>query len=132
MQNNHESSQDCQHRLHISVFLVSPVLQSTAGRLPSTYPITWRNDSGLWDGQDQNRNLSGGYYIGGGNVKYHFPMAWTVTMLSWALLEYESVFRMVNMQNEMAQLIDWGVQYILESRYEDIIFAQVRPCIHLT
>eukprot|EP00475_Leptophrys_vorax_P030147 TRINITY_DN44971_c0_g1_i2.p1 TRINITY_DN44971_c0_g1~~TRINITY_DN44971_c0_g1_i2.p1 ORF type:complete len:693 (+),score=-2.16 TRINITY_DN44971_c0_g1_i2:243-2081(+) len=29
------------------------------------------------------------------------------------------------MHNEMAHLIDWGVQYLLASRYEDLIFAQV-------
>ncbi|CAI5465268.1 unnamed protein product [Closterium sp. Yama58-4] len=96
-----------------------------SGKLPPDYPITWRNNSGMRDGQDQNRDLRGGYYIGGSNIKYHFPLAYTVTMLCWSLLEYESVYRLVNMHNEMAELIDWGVQYILASRYQDLIFAQV-------
>ncbi|CAI5466734.1 unnamed protein product [Closterium sp. Yama58-4] len=96
-----------------------------SGKLDPDFPVTWRSDSGLQDGRDQNRDLRGGYYIGGSNIKYHFPMAYTVTMLCWALLEYESVFRLVNMHNEMAELIDWGVQYILRTRYEDLIFAQV-------
>ncbi|CAI5969471.1 unnamed protein product [Closterium sp. NIES-65] len=96
-----------------------------SGKLPPGYPITWRNNSGMRDGQDQNRDLRGGYYIGGSNIKYHFPLAYTVTMLCWSLLEYESVYRLVNMHNEMAELIDWGVQYILASRYQELIFAQV-------
>lgn len=96
-----------------------------SGRLPDGYPITWRNDSGLADGEDQNRDLSGGFFVGGNNIKHNFPMAYTVTMLSWALIEYEGTFRMVNMNNEMAELIEWGVEYLLKTRFQDVIFAQV-------
>lgn len=96
-----------------------------SGKLPEGYPITWRNDSGLLDGQDQNRDLQGGFYDGGSNIKYHFPMAYTVTMLSWALLEYEGVYQMWGMDNEMADLIQWGVDYLLKAKYEDLYFTQI-------
>lgn len=98
---------------------------SAAGILQPGYPITWRNDSGVLDGRDQNRDLVGGFYDGGSNIKYHFPMAYTITMLSWALLEYEGVYQMWGMDTEMADLIQWGVDYLLKARYENLYFTQV-------
>jgi hypothetical protein len=35
-------------------------------------------------------NLTGGYYDAGDNVKFGFPMAFTVTLLSWSAMEYGS------------------------------------------
>jgi hypothetical protein len=33
-------------------------------------------------------DLVGGYYDAGDNVKFGLPMAFTVTMMSWSVLEY--------------------------------------------
>jgi hypothetical protein len=33
-------------------------------------------------------DLEGGYYDAGDNVKFGLPMAFTVTMMSWSVLEY--------------------------------------------
>ncbi|KAL6131868.1 hypothetical protein ACLB2K_070241 [Fragaria x ananassa] len=46
-----------------------------SGKLPSFQRMTWRKDSALHDGGDVQRDLMGGYYDGGDNVKFNFPMA---------------------------------------------------------
>ena len=97
-----------------------------AGHLPADYPITWRNHSGLYDGQDQNRNLTGGFYDGGGSIKYTFPMAYSITMLSWSVIEYQQAFIDTNTIDQAISLIQWGVDYLLKAKYQNIIFAQVR------
>ena len=33
-------------------------------------------------------DLVGGYYDAGDNVKFGLPMAFTVTMMSWSIIEY--------------------------------------------
>ncbi|KZV37340.1 endoglucanase 3-like [Dorcoceras hygrometricum] len=61
-----------------------------SGRLPPSpaQQITWRGNSGLFDGQQAHVDLTGGYYDAGDNVKFNFPMAFTTTMLSWGAMEY--------------------------------------------
>lgn len=96
-----------------------------SGALPADYPFTWRNNSGTLDGFDQNKNLSGGFYDGGGSIKYTFPMAFSVTMLSWSVLEYWEQYEEENLLVEAVSLIQWGVDYLLAAKYQSIIFAQV-------
>eukprot|EP00271_Cylindrocystis_brebissonii_P021116 TRINITY_DN7385_c0_g1_i1.p1 TRINITY_DN7385_c0_g1~~TRINITY_DN7385_c0_g1_i1.p1 ORF type:complete len:610 (-),score=113.66 TRINITY_DN7385_c0_g1_i1:766-2595(-) len=96
-----------------------------SGALPANFSITYRNDSGLMDGQDMNRNLSGGFYDGGGAIKYTFPMAFSVTMLAWSVIEYETQYENAGQLVEAISLIQWGVDYLLKAKYKNIIFAQV-------
>lgn len=71
--------------------------------------------------------MVGGFYTGGSNVKHNFPIAFSMTMLSWALLEYESVFKASGLDRELTELIQWGVTYLLQTKFQNIIFPQVRP-----
>ena len=57
-----------------------------SGALPADNRIAWRGDSALNDGQDVGLDLSGGYYDAGDHMKYSFPMAAAMTMLSPAIL----------------------------------------------
>ena len=52
-----------------------------AGELPEDNRIPWRGDSTLTDGKDVGRDLSGGYFDAGDNVKFGFPMAASMTMI---------------------------------------------------
>ncbi|PNX94294.1 cellulase [Trifolium pratense] len=61
-----------------------------SGKLPKDQRIKWRGDSALSDGKPQNVNLVGGYYDAGDNVKFGWPMSFTVSLLSWAAVEYKS------------------------------------------
>ncbi|XP_058780791.1 endoglucanase 10-like [Vicia villosa] len=50
--------------------------------------ISWRGDSALKDGKQAKIDLSKGMFDAGDNMKFGFPMAFTASVLSWAILEY--------------------------------------------
>ncbi|KAM1013545.1 hypothetical protein FF1_043473 [Malus domestica] len=50
--------------------------------------ISWRGESGLKNGSNAKLDLSKGMYDVGDHMKFGFPMAYTATVLSWAILEY--------------------------------------------
>ena len=54
-----------------------------SGALPDDNRIAWRGDSALSDGADVGVDLGGGYYDAGDHVKFGFPMAGSLTLLSW-------------------------------------------------
>lgn len=106
-----------------------------AGKLPKNNGIPWRGDSGLQDGNDTDfkRGLVGGYYDAGDNIKFHFPMAFTITMLSWSLIEYNHKYETINEYNHMRDLIKWGTDYMLltfnsSATKIDKIYYQVYIC----
>ncbi|EEF47322.1 endoglucanase 7 [Ricinus communis] len=86
-----------------------------SGKLPKNNGIPWRGDSGLQDGNDTDfkAGLDGGYYDAGDNIKFHFPMAYTMTMLSWSLIEYNHKYKAIGEYNHMRDLIKWGTDYLL-------------------
>ncbi|KAI8555974.1 hypothetical protein RHMOL_Rhmol05G0217200 [Rhododendron molle] len=87
-----------------------------SGRLPSNNGISWRGNSGLQDGSaltDVKGGLVGGYYDSGENVKYHFPMSFAMTMLSWSVIEYEAKYRAIGEYDHVRDLIKWGTDYLL-------------------
>ena len=53
-------------------------------------------------------------------------MAYSITMLSWSVIEYHKAFDLAGSGKEAVALIQWGVDYLLQAHYESIIFAQVR------
>ena len=57
-----------------------------AGPLPSWNRVQWRGDATMQDG------VLGGWYDAGDHVKFNLPMAYSATMLGWALYEYRSGF----------------------------------------
>ncbi len=63
-----------------------------SGRLPANNPIPWRGDSALNDGAKEGVDLTGGYYDAGDHVKFGFPMAASMTMLSWGVIQYLSAY----------------------------------------
>ncbi|MGB3614102.1 MAG: glycoside hydrolase family 9 protein, partial [Elainellaceae cyanobacterium] len=64
-----------------------------SGPLPDDSRIEWRGDSALADGADVGVDLSGGYYDAGDHVKFGFPMAGSMTLLSWGALEYKESYQ---------------------------------------
>ncbi len=52
---------------------------------PASNRVNWRGDSGLHDGADVGRDLTGGWYDAGDHVKFGLPMAATATMLAWGM-----------------------------------------------
>ncbi|PIA29575.1 hypothetical protein AQUCO_05800008v1 [Aquilegia coerulea] len=85
-----------------------------SGRLPKDNNVSWRGDSGLRDGlSDNKRPLVGGYYDAGDNTKFHFPMAFSMTMLSWSVIEYSQKYKAIGEYDHVRQLIKWGTDYLL-------------------
>ncbi|GAB2246189.1 hypothetical protein Droror1_Dr00001682 [Drosera rotundifolia] len=87
-----------------------------SGRLTASNGISWRGSSGLSDGSnltDVKGGLVGGYYDSGENTKYHFPMAFAMTVLSWSVIEYPHKYEAINEYHHARELIQWGVDYLL-------------------
>lgn len=84
--------------------------------MPKSNGIPWRGNSGLNDGNDTTDvkgGLVGGYYDAGDNTKFHFPMAFAMTMLSWSVLEYKQKYMAINEYAHTRELIKWGTDYLL-------------------
>ncbi|CAK9238051.1 unnamed protein product [Sphagnum jensenii] len=93
-----------------------------SGKLPTTQRVTWRGDSALEDGESAGVNLTGGYYDAGDNVKFGFPMAFTITMLSWSVIEYKSQLQSTNQLSYALSAIQWGTDYFLKAHVAPNVF----------
>lgn len=97
-----------------------------SGKLPSNQRVSWRDDSGLSDGSANGVNLVGGYYDAGDNVKFGLPMAFTVTMLSWSLIEYGNQLTSSGELGHSMEAIRWGTDYLLKAHTEaDVLYGEV-------
>ncbi|KAJ0666462.1 putative cellulase [Helianthus annuus] len=104
-----------------------------SGKLPGNNGIEWRGDSGLQDGADATNvkgGLVGGYYDAGDNTKFHFPMSFAMTMLSWSVIEYQHKYKSIKEYDHARELIRWGTDYLLRTFDSsastiDHIYAQV-------
>ncbi|OAY78565.1 Endoglucanase 12 [Ananas comosus] len=79
-----------------------------SGKLPKNNGIPWRGDSGLKDGSDLTDvkgGLVGGYYDAGDNIKFHFPMAFSMTLLSWSVVEYSQKYKAIGEYDHVRDLI---------------------------
>lgn len=57
----------------------------------------------------------GGYYDAGDNVKFEWPMAFTVSLLSWSGVEYEKEVSSVKQLDYLRSAIRWGADFILQA-----------------
>lgn len=70
-------------------------------------------------------DMAGGYYDAGDHVKFHFPMAFTTTMLAWSALEFGDLMEDSELQH-LLEAIRWGTDYFLKAtQYQNIVVAQV-------
>ncbi|GJM86782.1 hypothetical protein PR202_ga02674 [Eleusine coracana subsp. coracana] len=100
-----------------------------SGRLPHSQRVTWRHHSGLTDGMFDHRrqvDLVGGYYDAGDHVKFGLPMAFTVTMLSWSLIEYGDDVAAAGELGHALEAIKWGTDYFIKAHTSpDELWAEV-------
>ncbi|KAI4323865.1 hypothetical protein L6164_023440 [Bauhinia variegata] len=96
-----------------------------SGKLPPSQRLKWRNDSALHDGSDIKMDMVGGYYDAGDNVKFHFPMAFTTTMLAWSVVEFGDLMG-PDLQHAL-EAIKWGTDYFLKATngVPNIVVGQV-------
>ena len=86
-----------------------------SGRLPYNQRVRWRGHSGITDGLQQGVDLVGGYYDAGDNVKFGFPMAFTVTLLSWSAIEYRGDVAAAGQLGNLRAAIHWGADFLLRA-----------------
>ncbi|KAL5208268.1 hypothetical protein ABZP36_032703 [Zizania latifolia] len=104
-----------------------------SGKLPPGQRVTWRADSGLSDGSADQVDLVGGYYDAGDNIKFGLPMAFTVTMLSWSVVEFGDMMPRGFLGFGGGQLdnakeaVRWGADYLLKAATAtpDTLYVQV-------
>jgi len=77
--------------------------------------ISWRGDSGLMDGSGEGLDLSKGMYDAGDSMKFSFPMAFTATMLSWAILEYGDQMDAVKQLRNAQDSLKWITDYLINA-----------------
>lgn len=71
-------------------------------------------------------DLVGGYYDAGDNVKFGFPMAFTITMLSWSTVEFGTQLEAKNELSNALEAIKWGTDYLIKAHPEpNVLFGEV-------
>nr|GMD47348.1 endoglucanase 25-like [Ipomoea batatas] len=93
--------------------------QQSTGKLPKYNNVSWRGNSGLRDGKSDDstmfKDLVGGYYDAGDAIKFSFPQAFALTMLSWSVIEYSSKYEAAGELNHVKDIIQWGTNYLLKT-----------------
>ncbi|XVE55196.1 hypothetical protein DITRI_Ditri03aG0140200 [Diplodiscus trichospermus] len=87
-----------------------------SGNYPSNSPIKFRGSSGLQDGNSSNTHadLVGGFYDSGNNIKFTFSTAYTITLLSWSVIEYHQKYADIGELEHIKDVIRWGSDYLLK------------------
>ncbi|KAF8387731.1 hypothetical protein HHK36_026385 [Tetracentron sinense] len=88
--------------------------------------ISWRGDSALQDGSEEDLDLSKGMYDAGDHIKFGFPMAFTATVLSWAILEYGDQMNAVKQLGPAQDSLKWITDYLINAHpSENVLYIQV-------
>lgn len=103
--------------------------EQKSGTLPKSNNISWRASSAVQDGEPTT-DLEGGYYDAGDNIKFGFPAAYTITILSWSVVEYSAKYEAIGELSHVKDLIKWGTDYLLKTFNDsapsiDFLYSQV-------
>lgn len=89
-----------------------------SGRLPENNKVHWRGNSAMYDkATSLNKtevDLTGGYYDAGDFLKLGFPLAFSMTTLSWGTLHYWNAYIAMGNLEDTLELIKWGVDWIVK------------------
>ncbi|KAH6820498.1 glycosyl hydrolase 9C2 [Perilla frutescens var. hirtella] len=97
-----------------------------SGYLPGNQRVQWRGNSGLNDGKTSGVDLVGGYYDAGDNVKFGLPMAFTITMMSWSILEYGKQMAASGELGHAIDAVKWGTDYLIKAHPQpDVLYGEV-------
>lgn len=71
-------------------------------------------------------DLVGGYYDAGDNVKFGLPMAFTVTMMSWSIIEYGKQMAANGELGHAMEAVKWGTDYFIKAHPQpDVLYGEV-------
>lgn len=60
-------------------------------------------------------DLSGGYYDAGDNVKFGLPMAFSIAMLAWDVVEFRQSLTQTRQLGNTLNALRWGTDYLLKA-----------------
>ena len=103
--------------LHKSLFYCEA---QRSGRLPYNQRVGWRDHSRLTDGLEQGVDLVGGYYDAGDPIKFGLPMEFTVTMLSWGVIEYLDEIDAAGELEHALEATKWDTDHYCWQRSKDM------------
>ncbi len=86
-----------------------------SGDLPANNRVAWRGDSGMTDGADVGKDLTGGWYDAGDHVKFGLPMAASATLLAWSVYEYKDGYVQSGQYEEILDNIKWATDYFIKA-----------------
>lgn len=71
-------------------------------------------------------DLVGGYYDAGDNVKFGLPMAFTVTMMSWSIIEYGKQMAASGELGHAMDAVKWGTDYFIKAHPQpNVLYGEV-------
>jgi len=76
--------------------------------------VHWRGDSGLADKTADGRDVTGGWYDAGDNVKFNLPMAWTSAVLAWSVYEFKDGYKASKQYDIALDNIKWVTDYFIK------------------
>ena len=86
-----------------------------SGDLPDDFPVSWRGDSGLTDGADVGKDLTGGWYDAGDHVKFGLPMAFSATMLAWGAIDSPGGYTKAGQLDELKDNLRFVNDYFVKA-----------------
>jgi len=86
-----------------------------SGDLPASNRVNWRGDSGMTDGSDVGKDLTGGWYDAGDHVKFGLPMAASATMLAWGIVDYRNAYVQTGQLNTALDQLKWATDYFIKA-----------------
>ncbi|GMP79714.1 hypothetical protein CsSME_00035150 [Camellia sinensis var. sinensis] len=103
-----------------------------SGYLPKNNSVKFRGDSGLHDGNTSSMetDLIGGFYDSGNNIKFSFPTAYTITLLSWTVIEYHQKYEDIGELEHVKDIIKWGADYLLKAFAPPNITSGLPPTLY--
>lgn len=87
-----------------------------SGRLPiADNPIPYRSDSALNDRGQSGEDLSGGYYDAGDHLKLGFPLASTITIIAWSIIDYPLGYSSAGQLTKAQNMVKWATDYFIKA-----------------
>lgn len=93
-----------------------------SGDLPEDKRDNWRGDSGMTDGLDVGLDLTGGWYDAGDHVKFNLPMAYSASMLAWAVYEGREALTKSGQLDYQMNNVKWVSDYLIKCHPEANVF----------
>eukprot|EP00879_Flechtneria_rotunda_P008972 GHRR01009394.1.p1 GENE.GHRR01009394.1~~GHRR01009394.1.p1 ORF type:complete len:572 (+),score=160.50 GHRR01009394.1:1204-2919(+) len=85
-----------------------------SGKLPANNRIKWRGDSGLDQKAPDGRDITGGWYDAGDNVKFNLPMAWSAGVLAWSMVDFAEGYKKAGEYNNALSNLKWATDYFIK------------------